>query len=377
MKTVGEQIKHKNGALMTIVSYRCYKDIDIRFDFKNGKSYIAEHKSVDQFTPAMKYPSKFDYVGMTMINRSTGKKMTIIEYRTYDDVSVQFEDGGINEHASVKAFKKGIVRDPSMSQKEIVSSKMKNKPKTEVRKRQSKRYIGKSAKCKNGLIATITDWRTSNDFDVTFEDGVVIDHVTMECFKKGTIRHPDIRVVTDATTPKIERIGETRKHEKTGMMMEIIRYGSAQDIDIKFEDGVIVKHKVYTNFKKGKIQYPDEKSRLGEVIYVPRVGLSLKVIAYRAAKDIDVEYEDGEIITSVNYKMIRKSPPRHPIFDAPKRKIIGNFELIGLAFRTNKTPYYYCRRLDAENSSLDVVTPREILEENEEKQNEQRKTNGD
>lgn len=373
---VGEQIRHKSGALMTVVGYRGYKDIDIRFDFKNGKSYVAEHKRVDQFTPTMKYPSRFDYVGMTAFNKHSGKQMEIIEYRTYKDISVRFEDGVINDHTSVEQFKKGAVKDPSISQKELVSSKIKNKPKTKVRKRQSERYIGKSTKCKNGLIATVTDWRTSNDFDVTFEDGVIAEHVAIGCFKNGTIRHPDIRVATDVTTPKIERVGETRIHEKTGMMMEIIRYGGAQDIDIKFEDGTIVRHKVYANFKKGKIQYPDEKSRLGEVIYVPRVGLSLKVIAYRAAKDIDVEYEDGEIITSVNYKMIRKSPPRHPIFDAPKRKTIGNFELIGLAFRTNKTPYFYCRRLDAENSSLDVVAPREILEENEEKQCGKRKTNG-
>lgn len=39
------------------------------------------------------------------------------------------------------------------------------------------------------------------------------------------------------------------------MKATIIRYGGATDIDVRFEDGTVVKHGVYGNFKKGEIAH--------------------------------------------------------------------------------------------------------------------------
>lgn len=38
-----------------------------------------------------------------------------------------------------------------------------------------------------------------------------------------------------------------------GMKAKIVRYGSANDIDIKFSNGTIVMHKTYANFCSGSV----------------------------------------------------------------------------------------------------------------------------
>ena len=53
---------------------------------------------------------------------------------------------------------------------------------------------------------------------------------------------------------KIDRVGETRMMN-CGMKATIIRYGKAIDIDVRFEDGTVVKHKSYSKFKKGGIAH--------------------------------------------------------------------------------------------------------------------------
>ena len=52
-----------------------------------------------------------------------------------------------------------------------------------------------------------------------------------------------------------DRLNETRLNNN-GEEMRIIRYGSAFDIDIQFQDGTIVEHRVYDAFKKGNIKNP-------------------------------------------------------------------------------------------------------------------------
>jgi hypothetical protein len=48
---------------------------------------------------------------------------------------------------------------------------------------------------------------------------------------------------------KIDRTGEENIN-KQGLKMQIIRYKNVHDIDIQFEDGIIVRHTYYQYFKK-------------------------------------------------------------------------------------------------------------------------------
>lgn len=55
--------------------------------------------------------------------------------------------------------------------------------------------------------------------------------------------------------PLINRLGESN-YNKKGEKITIIEYINNQDISIQFEDGVIVKHKTYKNFKDGSVKHP-------------------------------------------------------------------------------------------------------------------------
>ena len=54
---------------------------------------------------------------------------------------------------------------------------------------------------------------------------------------------------------KIDRTGEVG-YNNNGERMVIVRYGSAFDIDIQFDDGIVVEHRVYDSFLKGNIKNP-------------------------------------------------------------------------------------------------------------------------
>ena len=55
---------------------------------------------------------------------------------------------------------------------------------------------------------------------------------------------------------QMDRLGEIRMMN-CGMRATIIIYRGYNDIDIRFEDGTILKHKQYNNFKRGKISNPN------------------------------------------------------------------------------------------------------------------------
>ena len=61
---------------------------------------------------------------------------------------------------------------------------------------------------------------------------------------------------------KIDRVGETRIMN-CGMEATIIRYGGATDIDVRFEDGTMIEHKIYDNFKRGVIAHQSLRLRYG------------------------------------------------------------------------------------------------------------------
>lgn len=61
---------------------------------------------------------------------------------------------------------------------------------------------------------------------------------------------------------KIDRTGEENIN-KQGLKMQIIRYKNVHDIDIQFEDGIIVRHTYYQYFKKGNIMNYNIPTYLG------------------------------------------------------------------------------------------------------------------
>lgn len=105
-----------------------------------------------------------------------------------------------------------------------------------------------------------------------------------------------------------ERLGEEAIN-LDGFKMEIIKYTNSKDIDVMFEDGNIVSGKTYSNFNKGKIKNISKDNiinksyveRLGET-NINYQGCSMKIIKYRNSKSVDIEFEDGTVYKSANYK---------------------------------------------------------------------------
>ena len=117
--------------------------------------------------------------------------------------------------------------------------------------------LGETRMMNCGMEATIIRYGGSSDIDVRFEDGVIAKCKRYGEFKKGGIANPNIKASAE------NRLGEARMMN-CGMEATIVRYGGATDIDVYFEDGTVVEHRRYNQFKKGEITNPDFNPRLNE-----------------------------------------------------------------------------------------------------------------
>jgi len=171
-----------------------------------------------------------------------GLNATIIAYRGANNIDIKFKDNTIVTNKTYSNFLIGEIKHPKISPAKYWkdSRKFREDRKTET----------KMMNC--GQYATIIAYRGSKDIDVRFEDGTIVEHKHYEKFKKGAIQNPQIKRVKRL---KINHLNETRTMSN-GMSATIIAYRNYKDIDIKFEDGIIVTHKRYEHYKKGYIQYP-------------------------------------------------------------------------------------------------------------------------
>lgn len=118
-----------------------------------------------------------------------------------------------------------------------------------------------------------------------------------------------------------DRTGEIRVM-KNGLKAEIIAYRGATDIDVKFEDGYIARHKQYSNFKKNTIQHPKPpvctKSDAGRFIGMEGkngCGIKMVITGYRNSRDIDVTFEDGTVVLHKELTNFRTGDIAHPNID--------------------------------------------------------------
>lgn len=118
--------------------------------------------------------------------------------------------------------------------------------------------LGEKRKANNGQMMTIINYNGVNDIDIEFEDGTIVKHQYYKQFKIGEVRNPNVPVAKYANANrniKNDRVGETIE-STSGLKMTIIRYENAHNIDVRFEDGVVILHKNYANFITGKIKHP-------------------------------------------------------------------------------------------------------------------------
>ena len=259
-------------------------------------------------------PKFIDHTGeKRMMN--CGLEATIIRYGGCNDIDVQFEDGQVVYHRKYGQFKIGTIAPPMIER------------------------IGEKRMMKCGLEATIIRYGSSMDIDVKFEDGQVVYKRTYNNFIKGVIAPPiDPR--------KIDRTGEKRMMN-CGLEATIIRYGSYKDIDVQFEDGQVVYKRTYKDFKKGTIAPPIDLRylRVGEKRMM-NCGLEATIIRYGVTRDIDVQFEDGQVVCHRRYEAFCKGEITHPGFRANKgNQSIYNYFITQYTERHPQTgePYYHCK----------------------------------
>lgn len=295
---IGEQSVATNGMKITIVNYRSNTDIDIEFEdgtLKTGVKYGRFKSGRIAYTP--------NRLGETSINKN-GMQMTIIKYNNANNVDIKFEDGTVIRHTKYCKFAKGLIGYPNIDENGNITRNYSPD--------LSEKRIGLVALNKLGRKIKIIRYANSRDIDVQFEDGIIIEHRKFDDFKKGRIDHPDdkhIRMLKN-------KVGE-QSIARNGLKMTIVVYRNYDDIDIQFEDGVIVKNTHYSCFKSGGIKHPTKnayiKDRTGKVLK-GKQEINMQVVGYRNWYDIDVELEDGTLINNTRYKKFIAGTIKHPNF---------------------------------------------------------------
>ena len=153
-----------------------------------------------------------------------------------------------------------------------------------------------------GQKMRIVAYRNATDIDVEFEDGTVVEHRTYRRFKEGHISNPNYS--------DYDKVGE-ENISNYGQKMKVIACHNLNNIDIQFEDGTIVTGRRYSSFKKGSIFNPNLKRLYLNQSQKANNGQLMKIIEYKNANDIVVEFEDGTI-TKTSYRAFRKGSVANP-----------------------------------------------------------------
>ena len=188
--------------------------------------------------------------------------------------------------------------------------------------------LGETRMMNCGMVATIIRYGNATDIDVRFKDGIIVKNRTYDAFKKGNIDNPNFN----------PRLGETRMMN-CGMEATIIRYGKAIDIDVRFEDGTVVKHKSYSKFQKGGIANPNIKASRFDETRMMSCGIEATIIRYGGATDIDVRFEDGVIKEHVVYSKFKKGSIAHPSTKVSAKDRLGETNMMNCGMEATIIQY--------------------------------------
>ena len=273
--------------------------------------------------------SKIDRVGKTRVMKC-GMKATIIRYGGYNDIDIRFEDGKVVVHKAYGNFKKGNIANQDI-------------------KASAENRLGETRMMKCGMAATIIRYGNTGDIDVCFEDDTIIEHRQYGQFKKGAIVNRDIKASAE------NRLGETRMMN-CGMEATIIRYGGATDIDVRFEDGAVAKNKAYGEFKKGGIAHPSTtaKARLGETRMM-NCGMKATIIRYENADDINICFEDGKVVEHKTYRAFKKGYIAHQNTNVPIEAHLGETRMMNCGMEATIIRYEGNTNIDVRFEDENVV----------------------
>lgn len=210
--------------------------------------------------------------------------------------------------------------------------------------------LGETRMMNCGMEATIIRYGKYSDIDVRFEDGVIVEHKRYRAFENGNIANPNFN----------PRLGET-KMMNCGMEATIIRYGGSADIDVRFEDGIVVEHREYREFEKGGIINPNIKAtaenRLDETCMM-NCGMKATIIRYNGVRDIDVRFEDGTVAEHKAYGPFKRGEIANPNIKTSAENCLGETRMMNCGMEATIIRYGGYKDIDVRFEDETVVEHR-------------------
>lgn len=273
------------GIRARIIERRSSLDCDVEFEDGSVRRGVRQ----DHFLKGELSPEDFylPRIGEERVMRN-GLRAKIIAVRSSRDIDVRLENGEVRTGIQYTAFRDGYVKSETLEQQRKDS------------------HIGEVYRQNCGLDAKIISYTNAHSCTVRFSNGEVREGVIYRKLKGGNVLPPSLQ--------NVDRVGE--KHmQDCGQEAEITADRGATDMDVRFPDGKTREHVTYYDITKGRVKpvKRGEKFRmehLGEE-RVMKCGLKARIIAIRSAKDIDVQFETGEIrehIVYANFKAGGVSP---------------------------------------------------------------------
>lgn len=164
------------------------------------------------------------------------------------------------------------------------------------------KHIGEKFKMKNGEVATIIEYTNHKSVKIQLSSGTVLNNQKYSLLKDGkTCSHYN-------KSPYIGR----RRQMNCGEFATIIDANGPSDLTVKFDNGLIVKHRTYANFASGRIQKDtSRKTHAGRKFYrigeeqMMTSGEIAKIVKYLNNGNIDVQFEDGTIVQNRTYQAFK------------------------------------------------------------------------
>ena len=230
-KYIGMTNTSSQGQKMKIIEYFDYNNATVEFE----EGTIVKNINISNFlkgtveNPNHVRKSKRNwqnhYIGMTVVSKF-GLKMTIIEYFSSRNMTVQFEDGYIVKNAKLTDFKK---------QKSLGHPKA-DKSKMAIEKAKAK-YIGLKSLSSDGFLAEIVEYFSYNNITIQFKDGTFKRSLKVNAFENHKFAKYKNFAMSFKYKDYLHPCG--LKYKLIDYIPDVNNQGGAI---IEFEDGTIVEH---------------------------------------------------------------------------------------------------------------------------------------
>lgn len=153
-----------------------------------------------------------------------------------------------------------------------------------------KDYVGESRIMNNGLRATCIAFRSRDDCDFEFENGVIRKNVKWNSFIRNKLGLKSVKELN-----KDANIKGLRRQMKSGEFATCIEYRNNADIDVVFDDGTVLYNKTKQCFMNGDFVNPNSISRFSLIGVEKTMNCGMKAvcIADNGHLDITILFEDG------------------------------------------------------------------------------------